>query len=104
VDWLTTRARTASSGYEGFGGVWQVVAVVHPDSGIVGDEGDLVGVAVGPRPTAEASEVAWLTPDEVRERMSSAFDGHAEGGRGDTVDAKGATTMIGVHAPDLRLS
>ena len=26
-----------------------------------------------PRPTAEASEVAWLTPDEVRVRMSPAF-------------------------------
>jgi hypothetical protein len=27
-------------------GVRQVVAVVHPDAGIVRDEGDLVGVAV----------------------------------------------------------
>ena len=26
-----------------------------------------------PHPTAEASEAAWLTPDEVRERMSPAF-------------------------------
>jgi ADP-ribose pyrophosphatase YjhB (NUDIX family) len=26
-----------------------------------------------PRPTAEASEAAWLTPDGVRERMSPAF-------------------------------
>jgi ADP-ribose pyrophosphatase YjhB (NUDIX family) len=26
-----------------------------------------------PGPTAEASEAAWLTPDEVRERMSPAF-------------------------------
>ena len=26
-----------------------------------------------PHPTAEASEVAWLTPDEVRKRMSPAF-------------------------------
>lgn len=26
-----------------------------------------------PRPTAEASEAAWLTPDEVRDRTSPAF-------------------------------
>lgn len=41
--------------------------------------------------TPEASEVAWLTPDEVRERMTEAFAVRL-------LDAIGATT----HGPTLR--
>ena len=33
-------------GHQAFGGVGEVVAVVHPEAGVVGDEGDLVGLVV----------------------------------------------------------
>ena len=55
-----------------------------------------------PRPTAEASEAAWLTPEDVRERMNPAFairlldalDDHAHGPTVRTHDGKDLLTNV----------
>jgi ADP-ribose pyrophosphatase YjhB (NUDIX family) len=52
-----------------------------------------------PRPTAEASETTWLTPDEVRERMNPAFairllDALEEHARGPAVRTHDGTDLL----------